>query len=48
MGLVREFLEHFNMEFTLAVFDPESNIVSIYLYVLLVPVLRFERPVYIS
>ena len=27
-GLVREFLEHFNLEFTLSVFDPEVGVVS--------------------
>ncbi len=26
-SLVREFLEFFNLEYTLAVFDPETNIV---------------------
>ena len=28
-GLVREFLEFFNLEFTLAVFDPETGFVSV-------------------
>jgi len=28
-GLVREFLEFFNLEFTLAVFDPEAGLVSL-------------------
>ena len=27
-GLVREFLEYFDLDFTIAVFDPESNFVS--------------------
>ena len=27
-GLVREFLEFFDLEYSLAVFDPESNFVS--------------------
>ena len=27
-GLVREFLEFFSLEYSLAVFDPESNFVS--------------------
>lgn len=27
-GLVQEFLEHFNLEFTQAVFEPESGVVS--------------------
>ena len=31
-GLVREFLEFFDLEYSLAVFDPESNFVSIYIY----------------
>ncbi len=30
-GLVREFLEFFDLEYSLAVFDPESNFVSIYM-----------------
>ena len=29
-GLVREFLEFFGLEYSLAVFDPESSFVSIY------------------
>lgn len=29
VGLVREFLEHFNLEFTTAVFEPETNSVSL-------------------
>ena len=28
-GLVREFLQHFNLDYTLAVFDPESGCVCI-------------------
>ena len=27
-GLVREFLEYFDLDFTIAVFDPETNFVS--------------------
>ena len=27
-GLVREFLEYFELDFTIAVFDPETNFVS--------------------
>ena len=30
-GLVREFLEFFGLEYSLAVFDPESSFVSIYI-----------------
>ena len=28
-GLVREFLEFFELDFTCSVFDPESNVVSV-------------------
>jgi hypothetical protein len=30
-GLVREFLEFYDLDFTIAVFDPESSFVSLFL-----------------
>ena len=29
-GLVREFLEYFDLDFSIAVFDPETNFVSLF------------------
>ena len=42
-GLVKEFLEFFGLEYSLAVFDPESNFVSILLYDINATVSNFKK-----